>query len=215
MLIALRSVAAASPPALGLKHGGVPVRLRAPQGKAEGGLTERDAQAARIRDLTTALAEARHAADSYRLQLAQRSAPAEELTRDLKRLRVRAGGAAKPPRPQASFLGFPRPSSASTLMILHNTHTHTQAACAHAGRAPPAPIAPMAQADNGRLVALLEAVPEYRALAAEVAAASGVAYVVRGWGRGGLGRGGASRGSGGVQWHGVGHGGSLTVEAWC
>eukprot|EP00198_Chlamydomonas_reinhardtii_P004409 XP_001693745.1 predicted protein [Chlamydomonas reinhardtii] len=57
-------------------------------GKAESGLTERDSQAMRIRDLTTALAEARHQADTYRLQLQQRSQPAEELARDLKRLQA-------------------------------------------------------------------------------------------------------------------------------
>ncbi|KAG2443784.1 hypothetical protein HXX76_002128 [Chlamydomonas incerta] len=57
-------------------------------GKAESGLTERDSQAMRIRDLTTALAEARHQADTYRLQLQSRSQPAEELTRDLKRLQA-------------------------------------------------------------------------------------------------------------------------------
>lgn len=60
----------------------------------------------RIRDLTTALAEARHQADTYRLQLQQRSQPAEELARDLKRLQVgrheRDGcghcGASRPPQ---------------------------------------------------------------------------------------------------------------------
>ncbi|KAG2436614.1 hypothetical protein HYH02_011549 [Chlamydomonas schloesseri] len=57
-------------------------------GKAESGLTERDSQAMRIRDLTTTLAEARHQADTYRLQLQSRSQPAEELTRDLKRLQA-------------------------------------------------------------------------------------------------------------------------------
>ncbi|KAG2500602.1 hypothetical protein HYH03_001370 [Edaphochlamys debaryana] len=88
-------------------------------GKADNGLTERDAQAVRIRELTTALAEAKHQADTYRSQLATRSGPAEELTTELKRLR----------------------------------------------------------ADNQRLVALLAKVPEYRALAAEVADERGVHYL--------------------------------------
>ncbi|KXZ49299.1 hypothetical protein GPECTOR_22g893 [Gonium pectorale] len=88
-------------------------------GKAGSGLSERDAQAMRIRDLSAALADARLQADDYRRQLAGRTAPLEQLTTDLKRLR----------------------------------------------------------ADNRRLVALLAAVPEYRAMAAEMGAYAGVSYM--------------------------------------
>ncbi|GFR47484.1 hypothetical protein Agub_g9213 [Astrephomene gubernaculifera] len=88
-------------------------------GKAESGATERDVQALRIRDLTAALTEVRHQADTYRRQLAARSSPVEDLTQDLQRLK----------------------------------------------------------ADNRRLVALLAAVPEYRSMAAEMAAQGGLHYL--------------------------------------
>ncbi len=62
--------------------------------QAGAGLTAPEAQALQIRELGMLLADARHQVESYRRQLTLRNVPAEEMAIEIKRLKVRCGGAA-------------------------------------------------------------------------------------------------------------------------